>query len=509
MRSAPTFPRVPASRAASIAWTCGTLLALALPAYATVVANLDQRTLGVNRLALPLTNAGSFASHHLLDGGTAAPGLEFPRGSGRFVAFAGGVWLVGRDGPSLAEAIVEYGTEFRPGPFQAIAGPIPPGAFPVHAISRADTSGTADWMAYAVPYGAPLDSTGARPGHLGDQTLWTVCTDQGVTESQRGGGTRGPLGLELQTTAWGFDRGLALRDVAFLRFRLVNHRGLPIDSAYVGVWYDADIRSADSPAASDTALDMAYVYRTTDDTQYGAAGPATGIVLLQGPRDAGVWLRPGAIVGYANGADPTGPEQYANALHGLFPWGAPMIDPTTSSPARFFAPGDPVTGTGWLEPGVIHPKVVVAMGPFTFAAGDTQDVIAAIVVGQGANRLASIAALRANAREARAAFADDFRSLPPPTPEPRRALSAWPTPATGEVRFALHVPAGGAAVRIELYDLLGRRVRTLDAGALDPGVRTVTWDGRRDDGTAARTGVYLARATVGGEERSGRIVLVR
>lgn len=56
-----------------------------------------QRAVVVNRLSMQLTNCGSFASDQLFNpnSGGSADGLEFPRGSGKRFAFAGGIWFSG------------------------------------------------------------------------------------------------------------------------------------------------------------------------------------------------------------------------------------------------------------------------------------------------------------------------------------------------------------------------------------------------------------------------------
>src|SRR5205814_9242593 len=130
------------------------------------------------------------------------------------------------------------------------------------------------------------------------------------------------VGLEVQLTAYAFDRAPVLQDVIFLHYRLIHRGSEALDSTYVGLWYDADVRSAAIPAGSDSSLDLEYVYRVTDDRLYGAAGPATGLMLLRGPRDggAGLPLRARSIVGYTNGSDPGGPAQYDFALRGMYPW---------------------------------------------------------------------------------------------------------------------------------------------------------------------------------------------
>ena len=478
----------------------------------TVPPGVQQRPVAVNRLAMQVTNCGSFASDRLfIVGGGGGLGVEFPRGTGKYVAFAGGLWFSGRAQGALRTAVCEYGTEFMPGP--AVAGG--PGLdtlrFAVYATARGDTTGTGEWMARGVPLGAPVDASGTRPGLVGDQTLWTVFTDAGVTSSELyGHAPRTPIGLEVQLMAYAFDRPPVLQDVVFLHYRIFHKGDEPLDDAFVGLWYDADIRTAAIPAGSDSSLDLGYVYRTSDDQEYGVAGPATGLCILRGPRDPGTGtaLRVRSIVAWVNGADPSDPARREGVLHGLYPWGAPMVDSTTLQPTLFYASGDPVTGTGWLMPDRIDMKVALGMGPLAFAPGDTLELDAALVVGQGADRAGSVTALRANVREARAAFADGFRSLPEPRPAAVGKLIARPLPSAGAIVFDLVVPSGGGVVTIDIVDLTGRRVRRLDAGSMPGGVQHVAWDGTRDGGERARPGIYFARARAAGGESTARVVLI-
>ena len=480
-------------------------LAATVDAAPTKPPGVQQRAVGVNRLEMQLTNAGSFASDHLFGGADYGFGLEFPRGSEKYLAFAGGVWFAGRAAGNLRTAVAEYATEFVPGP--AIAGG--PGVdtvrFAVYSIRRGDTTGAGEWMARAVPLGAPVNAAGTGPGLIGDQTLWTVCTDAGVTSQIYNLGPRTPIGLEVQVTAYAFDRAPALQDVVFMHVRLIHKGSEPLDDAHVGLWYDADIRTAGIPAGCDSSLDIGYVYRTTDDAEYGVAGPATGICVLRGPAGA---ERPSAIVAWPNGADPPDAGAREGVLHGLYPWGPPMLDSTTFQPTKFYAWGDPVTGTGWLMPNVLDPKLVLSMGPLALAPGDTVDVDAAVVVGQGADRAGSVTALRDNVREARAAFADGFRLVPEPRLTAVGRLIARPVPSPGALVFDLVVPPGGAEVRVDILDLNGRRVRAIHAGALEGGLNHVVWDGKRDDGERARPGIYFARARAAGTESSARVVLI-
>ena len=66
-----------------------------------------------------------------------------------------------------------------------------------------------------------------------------------------------------------------------------------------------------------------------------------------------------------------------------------------------------------------------------------------------------------------------------------------------------------APVRLDLYDLQGRRVRGLLDRRLPVGATVVTWDGRDATGAVALPGVYFARIVTPGESRTVRLVLTR
>lgn len=53
---------------------------------------------------------------------------------------------------------------------------------------------------------------------------------------------------------------------------------------------------------------------------------------------------------------------------------------------------------------------------------------------------------------------------------------------------------GLGPVRVDIFDLNGRKVRTLaEWSGADAGTRTLVWDGRRDDGSEAGAGIYWVR----------------
>ena len=84
------------------------------------------------------------------------------------------------------------------------------------------------------------------------------------------------------------------------------------------------------------------------------------------------------------------------------------------------------------------------------------------------------------------------------------ALVGAPNPARGAQTMVFARPLAAGA-RVEVLDLLGRRVRSR---GLTSGARAWTWDGRADDGARVRPGVYLVRVSGAGRLAVGRVVRV-
>jgi len=83
-----------------------------------------------------------------------------------------------------------------------------------------------------------------------------------------------------------------------------------------------------------------------------------------------------------------------------------------------------------------------------------------------------------------------------------------PNPSRGEVRMNLALGAA-AAVEVAVFDVAGRRLRTLSRGVLPAGIHPVRWDGRDADGRTLGAGVYLVRMTAGDRVESRRVLMVR
>jgi subtilisin family serine protease len=85
-----------------------------------------------------------------------------------------------------------------------------------------------------------------------------------------------------------------------------------------------------------------------------------------------------------------------------------------------------------------------------------------------------------------------------------------PNPAAGIAHIRYALPATDASAELVIYDVAGRRVRTLASGfGSVAAAGSLTWDGRDDAGRRLATGVYFARLRGRSGERTARIVRIR
>jgi len=92
----------------------------------------------------------------------------------------------------------------------------------------------------------------------------------------------------------------------------------------------------------------------------------------------------------------------------------------------------------------------------------------------------------------------------------RRPAEAFPNPFNPSTRIEFEI-GGSVAVpaAVTLFDLRGRKIRTLHEGTLQPGPQSFLWNGRDDSGGEVASGVYLARITVADLKQSLKITLAK
>jgi hypothetical protein len=86
--------------------------------------------------------------------------------------------------------------------------------------------------------------------------------------------------------------------------------------------------------------------------------------------------------------------------------------------------------------------------------------------------------------------------------------SPRPSPTLNGVSVDFELPAAGRAL-LQVHDVAGRLVRTLEDGWFDAGRHSVRWSGLTATGGRLPAGVYWLRLTVAGETRSRPVPVMR
>ena len=84
----------------------------------------------------------------------------------------------------------------------------------------------------------------------------------------------------------------------------------------------------------------------------------------------------------------------------------------------------------------------------------------------------------------------------------------YPNPFNPETRIRFQL-AENSNVRLMIYDVLGRKVRTLVSDRMDAGNHVINWDGLNDAGTDVASGMYVYRIKAGDFIAHRKMLLVR
>ncbi|MEM1096416.1 MAG: T9SS type A sorting domain-containing protein [Bacteroidota bacterium] len=342
----------------------------------------------------------------------------------------------------------------------------------------------------------------------------------------------------------------ALAHATYYEITTVYHGREVLGNMHFGWFMDADLGYAgDDFMGTDTTLGMGFVYNGDDvDASpegygYGTSPPAVGALMAQGHLNAQpITFDYGAD--YGNRRFP-GPEPPTIRAPGHFlmmqgRWADGM--PHTlggdgyggDTPTPFMFPGDPVTQQFWSEEnpngqrGTLQPgdvgywpgslgnvqssrnepgdrRVLMSSGPHTLMPGDTMRLVVALPWAQGGDRLRSVTMLRETARHLRNVLTGvmryDIRACPIPVsaqPAHPAALNHYtlrqnyPEPFSQQTTIRYEV-IDTVPVTLTVYDLLGRRVRTLVDGMQSAGVYDVVFEAGD-----LPTGLYFYRLEAAG-----------
>ncbi|MBK6913528.1 MAG: T9SS type A sorting domain-containing protein [Ignavibacteriales bacterium] len=391
-----------------------------------------------------------------------------------------------------------------------------------------------DYNHWPIEAGAPWDDVNEdgvytpgfdKPKFIGDETLFYVANDLDTATSRFTYGSD-PIGLEFQTTVFGFNRE-DLKDVVFKKYRVINKSNSDIEDMYFTYWADVDMGNPnDDLSAFDSTYNMGYVYNGyNDDEYYGTAPPAVGHQIVQGPiistlENDSARFEYGWKIGFnnlkmsssglimktsiswpndPNLGDYEGTIQFYNMMQGLQQDGSPIINPYTGESTIWPLSGDPVNGTGWyLMPGWPRgwdQRYHVPTGPFNLAVGDTQEIVIAIPIARGTDNINSITKLRELATHVQEFYNTELVEIlntkETIAPTGYTLFQNYPNPFNPKTTIEYEVPEK-SNVTIKIYDILGREVKTLVDNE-----EKIRWKYKVEfDATNIASGVYFYRMQV-------------
>ena len=93
-------------------------------------------------------------------------------------------------------------------------------------------------------------------------------------------------------------------------------------------------------------------------------------------------------------------------------------------------------------------------------------------------------------------------------PHEFRLISNYPNPFNMNTLIRFSIPSGGD-VSLDIFDLLGRRIRSFDINNLNAGIHEISWDGRNRDGEALASGIYFYKLEFGRLSQTRRMTLIK
>lgn len=475
---------------------------------------LDSKKLDANSISTWFRNNGSFNA-----------GFEWPRGSGKHARYASGVFIGARVGNDTIVSGAEYSSDFLPG--YTDNNGVPHGQEdPLYRVYKlilgVNNQDRANWPNALLgnsDQGAPVyfdsQTNSWKPLDFGHQTLFYRFTDSYSTT---------PLKADVMRIDFAVDLPGGLEDAAFSQFTVINKNTVTWNNTYITIWTDDDLGYAmDDKVGCDSARNLGYTYNgTNNDPVYGAAPPAVGFVMLRGGLlytgniNDTVYLcrnktrtfitrykdlKMSAFSWYENSNDPingnpVSDKEFYRYMSGDRRNGSPTINPIGNYRTKFCFSGDPVTAQGWVQGIMTDQRFMMSTGPINIAPGDTQVIVVAQVIARGSSNLNSITALRQLTEVVKNYYNTCYTSPPigiePISNEiPNKFVlyQNYPNPFNPKTKIKFQVPKS-EKVTIEIYDLLGNKLKTLVNDELNAGSYEIEFDG-----TNYASGVYYYKLT--------------
>jgi flagellar hook assembly protein FlgD len=84
----------------------------------------------------------------------------------------------------------------------------------------------------------------------------------------------------------------------------------------------------------------------------------------------------------------------------------------------------------------------------------------------------------------------------------------YPNPFNPSTNIEYSIPIKGA-VKLQIFDILGRSIATVVDEVQDAGIYHTTWTGKTNNGSAISSGVYFYRLESGSFSKTARMLLLK
>ena len=492
-----------------------------------------------------------------------AAGFIWPAGATQRLTavFTSGMYIGAKVGPQreLRLAASFYNTHYSPGNIPVI-GQVPPtsvcsdpswrgyyvqltdptlfsgGTRYKMAGGRQYTFNYDSWAAWPVQKGAPYVEVNGIPGY---QPAWngdrpgigngmtarpeellfmvfmdyTNCTNNiHSSEISLPGGTL-PLGVEIQQMVFNFNC-VPLRDVYFIKYRIINKSSLVWDSTFITMVNDPDLGdSQDDAIGCDTVRSMGFHYNfDNNDIDYGINPPSIGIRFLQSPLkltgnnfdtanlpyDTLIGFKQNGLTAFNFFSGSTNycisdPDNAITAYHymrGLNGCSEPYINYLTGAQTCFRYNGNACERTGWYDSVAGDYRHFMSTGPVTMNSADTQIVVLSYMITRdGGNNFQNVCALQSLSDSALKYYYNDFRTCVPigiepistEIPQKYELFQNYPNPFNPITKIRINIPLSrgvseGRGVLLKIYDVLGKEIAVLVNENLKPGIYEIDWN---------------------------------
>jgi len=330
-----------------------------------------------------------------------------------------------------------------------------------------DTDPGREWTVSTEPDGRVWIESGG----FADQDIHAAFTDAGA-----GAG----LGLFVEQTSWAWADPEVASSLVIIDYRISSPSGAQIPGFYYGLFLDFDLGADPADDEGGSVSEQNLVYMTDPGGLY------VGLALLQNGRET-----PVANLTLVHNPTFVYPQQHVlDADKYAFLCAADSAHVLTESNEA----GDY--------------SVLAAAGPMVVGVNDPQRVTFAMIGGESVDQLRQGAVVAQMILDGGIADAEPPLREADGVPAATRLLPSQPNPCQAATRLWFELARAGQ-VSLEIYDVSGRRVRSLVHEWRSPGRYAVPWQGDGDDRRRVPAGVYYVRLAAPRVRTTQTLLLLR